>query len=261
MASGFLSAAMGGIGGAADAAQRQARGHIEDERKLDLTKQLSALEEQRELRLMEARERAGFAGKKRDIEELTPLRQEAERKGKQAEFEQDMGNAPRKTAAEVEAAKARRRAEGDVDREQVVAQGTDKKYLGAVRAKRQAEHIESAGSAASAEATRMDTASKRQMLQLRTALADQLARGDEQGAAATRRRIDALGYTPTAKNTVDYDLEEVTTETDPLGGPPIEKRKRIEKRRPDPTRPSSTGATAPAAPAANRPPLDSFFRK
>jgi hypothetical protein len=245
MAGGFLQAAMGGIGGAADAAQRQARGFIDDERRLNLDQQMSQLQEQREMRLMEARERASFASKKRDVTELGPERQRVEREGRQAEFEQDQQNAPRKAQTEAEASKIKSKA----DREAVAEKGRDKGYLGGVRAEAQARHVESASSAASAEATRLDTATKRQLLSLKTKMADQLAKGDTSGAEGTQRQIEALGYTPSGKGNTEYDVEKVTTTPaldalgEPIEGKYIEKRERTERRRPSP---ASKGDNAPA---------------
>lgn len=64
------------IAGGAQALQGMAQGAIEDERRLDMTTQLGALEEQRAMRLEKYRQDLSLDGEKKRITELSPLQRE-----------------------------------------------------------------------------------------------------------------------------------------------------------------------------------------
>lgn len=255
MANGFLNAVMGGVGGAADATQRQARGYIEDERKLNMETQLGDIQEQRELRLAEAKQRMGRVEKDYD--------RKAGLENRQREFEQDEANAPTKRARDTADAEAKGRTARKLETET----SNDPEYLKGVRKKAQAGHVESASSVASAEAAREATRTAAQLRQLRTQMADAVAAGDTATADRLRNRIDALSYAGGKSAGQDYDIEKTITEpeVDELTGEPTGKMKtRTEttrRRKPDPVRATSSPSPAAAPAPANRPPLDSFFRK
>lgn len=81
-------------------------------------------------------------------------------------------------------------AASEAEREGLKALGTDKAALAGISAKARAGHIESASSAASAEATRADTKRKGEINKLLDDAANAEARGDTEGAERLRRQAD-----------------------------------------------------------------------
>lgn len=142
----------GAMSGAAKGAGQVADMMMEKENKLDLAREMSLIDEQKQLRIGEATAARDFEYKKRDISELEPLRTTAA-----VDREKAMG--PAKAAN----AKLQRVAEGEADIENLIAYGGNSKARAAVRAKAQDQHVESSASVAQAEATRYETSQKKEM--------------------------------------------------------------------------------------------------
>jgi hypothetical protein len=178
----------GALGGLAKAAGGIAEGHIQNEQRLDLQRELSAIEEQRQMRISEAQERI-------------------RRGGRQADIDQDLAAAPRRTAAEVdrlrtvkpvetelEADRTRRvgAAKGETDRAQEAAFGTDKAAQAGVRARAQASDMGAGERALRAQelaASNEDRALVRSLLKQAAA---ERASGNEDGAAQTEAIVRTL---------------------------------------------------------------------
>lgn len=132
-----------GVGGAAEASQGIVRGYIDDERKVGVAKQLADIDEEKQMRIEEARRNAKYDD---DVRRSNPDGDLAlnERQNKRLDKTQEL----------------------DIDREETIRRGNDKGYLGSIRNQAQAKHIESADSVASAETKREELKLKRQRGQL-----------------------------------------------------------------------------------------------
>jgi hypothetical protein len=231
----------GAVAGGAGAAQDMARGAIEDERKLSLTDQLSAIEEKRQMRIAEAAE----------------LRRRA---GRQADTEQDLANAPRVRESAVADKRAVGTAAADVEREATIAAGSDPSYLKskkAIAVAGQAPERYSPDTLARAELTRIqvgDEKKRRELLDRKADIESGSLRGDQRARALKQidQQLAQLERATAGKKVDEYDTEKVREETsvDPLTGEPTTKtvRERIEKRRPTPGKKEEPAAAAPEAP-------------
>lgn len=249
----------GALGGLADAAQGQARGYIEDERKTTVAQQLSDIEELRQMRIAQASE---------------ALR----RGGRQADFEQDMGNAPRRfeTAAQGErvvgAAKNEVAVQGEKDmgpvraaNEGLVSRAKGKAELqntadyattpgarAGVRAKAQDQHIESSATLAQAELARLSLQERKDYAalvdQYYSLDDDQQMTPEEKKAAKDRlqRKMEQLKLKATggAKDP-ELDTVRVTEESEDPDTGKKTKIEKTERRRPGN---SSEKTTLPEAP-------------
>ncbi len=214
----------GAIAGAAGAAQDMAKGYIEDERRVSVQQQLSQIEEQRQLRIEEARERM-------------------RRTGRQADFEQDVANAPKRAeteaaskrvvgAAENEVAAGReglvRGAAAEAERKAAGAYAADPTARAGVRAKAAdtaaPDRGQSAVNAANAARLREEAADRAEKRRLQT----ELETAPPERAAQIERRLRVLdGKSPVAES----DTVEVTTKGYDEAGNEVTTKK-VEKRKP-----------------------------
>lgn len=182
----------GAIGGLAKGAGEIAGGHIKNEMEVDLRKQLSDLEEQRQMRIMEATERN-------------------RRAGRQADFEQDVANAPTRTRLKIDELKATKPVEtdlevertrkvgaatGETQREQEAAFADDPKAQAGVRARAKASDLGAAERAlrieelkVRIEEARLSAADKREMRDMLNQAAELKAGGNDDAA---QQIIDTL---------------------------------------------------------------------
>lgn len=192
MARGLIEGALGGL---AQAAGGIAEGHIKNEQELDLRKELSAIEEQRQMRIMEATE-------------------SRRRSGRQADFDQDLANAPKRNQAEVDRIKTVGPAEtdtavdrakkvgtatGETAREQEAAFGKDPAAQAGVRARAKASDMGGAERALRAQELQLridelkaSTEDKAQMRGLLNQAAEQRASGNDDAADQIERQVQTL---------------------------------------------------------------------
>lgn len=224
----------GGLAGGAAAAQGMAQGAIDDERRLSVAEQLSAMEEKRQQRIAEAAE----------------VRR---RSGRQADFEQDVTNAPRLRETAVADKAAVADATAAAERRATTAAGSDPEYLKGKKAIAEAGRAPerySPETLAQAELTRMkigDERKRRELLNQRAEIESGSMRGDQRAQAVKRidQQLAQLERAVTGgKKTDEYDIERVveTEKPDPTTGETVRER-RVEttnKRRP------TAGAGKPA---------------
>lgn len=182
MARGLIEGALGGL---AQAAGGIAEGHIKNEQELDLRKELSAIEEQRQMRIMEATE-------------------SRRRSGRQADFDQDLANAPKRNQAEVDRVKTVGPAETDAavdrakkvgaatgatQREQEAAFGNDPAAQAGVRARAKASDMGAGERSLRNEELRLridelkvSAAEKREMREMLNQAAEERASGNDDAA-------------------------------------------------------------------------------
>lgn len=159
----------GALKGAGEGYATYAKGEMENQQRLDYATKILELQEQKELRVDEIRRGRDFADKKRDIEELDPMRIQskvsetkavgAAQTGVEVAREGELG--PVKTANAVAQATAlgpvQATNEGllvgartEAERKGQAAYGQDRQAREGVRARARDQHVESAGSAAQA---------------------------------------------------------------------------------------------------------------
>lgn len=220
MANGLIAGAFKGL---ADAAGGLAQGYIEDERKLNYQQQLSAMEEQRQMRIEQYRQKLGLDTR-------------------QKEFEQDIANAPRKTAANVANTRATKQAELDIEREDTVKRGADPDYLKGKKALVNAGRADpqySPDTLANAELTRIkvkDEQRRRQLLDERTQVEEGNLRGDQRERAIKRidRELAALAGITNKKPMDETDTEKVIEKKYDEMGNVVTQTERVEKRKAKP---------------------------
>lgn len=185
MGSGLIQGALGGL---AKAAGDISGGYIKNEQEVDLRKELSAIEEQRQLRIQESQER---------------IRQS----GRQADFEQNLTNAPRQTesditrmkaVAPVEAGNAAARekavgaARGESERSNEAAFADDKAAQAGVRAKTAAQDLGAGERALRMKELEASIADKATVRDLLKQAAEQRAGGNEDGAKQIEEQVRTL---------------------------------------------------------------------
>jgi hypothetical protein len=234
----------GALRGAADAVGDIAEGHIRDERELNLAEARSKIEEQRQLRIEAARQKMGL-------------------ETRQAEFDQDEKNAPRRTASAIADARAKGIVKTEMDIEDAKKRGADPEYLKAEKAKANASRPDAQyapGTYAEAQLKQMlvdDEKRRRQLLDQRAEIEQAPSmRGDQRERAIKRidRELEVLNSgkkksdeTDTVKRTKEeYSYDEAGNKTG------VDRLESIEKRRAPP--PSQrTPKEAPSASKEVRP--------
>lgn len=196
MARGLIDGALKGL---VDAAGGIAQGHIQNEQKVDLQRELSAIEEQRQMRIAEAQE-------------------QLRRRGRQADFDQDITNAPQRTQVEIDRTKALApvqtevevartkavgAAKGETDRANDAALGKDPAALAGIRAKTVAQDTGAGERALRMKALQADIADKETVRGLLQQAAELRAGGNDDAAKQIEeqvRTLQGLG----AKDTKSY---------------------------------------------------------
>jgi hypothetical protein len=195
MAVNFGGILAGALGGAGAAIQGQAQGQIADERKLNLEQQLSAMEEERQMRIAEANE-------------------QRRRSGSAYDFGQKVANAPQETQMTVDRAGALAKGATQAQLDADAAYGQNPEARAGVRAKAQDQHIESSGSAAEGELKRMalENEKKRQaLLSRREDIVAGNLRGDQRARALEQvdQQLTALDIARNGKKNEDINTDQV----------------------------------------------------
>lgn len=247
MAAGLIA---GAFKGAADAVGGIAEGHIQDERKLSMEQQLSQMEEQRQMRIDEAREQRRV-------------------KGRQSDIDQDIASAPRKAAAEADAIKVTGRAKADTERAGLIAKAGDPDYLKGAKAVANAERPDprySPSEVAGAELTRVklaDEKRRRELLEQRDQIESSPSmRGDQRAKALARidKEYERLtGLAPGKKAPSETDTVRVTEKKYDDAGNVTREEQRTERR--DAPPPSQRGKKPPASPSYAPAPTDMAKRE
>jgi hypothetical protein len=201
---GIIAGALGGVGSAvakigAEEMAQQNRMAVYDkqaeleERKLRLADELSRSRAEWEVST------DGLGGKKIEFETERTAKVGAAQTGVEVERERTLAPERRKNA--VDQAVAVKTAEGNLEREQTIARGTDKQYLAAFRAMNDAK--ESSASRASAAAAFYELTRKRTADKLRDQAADALKAGDKESADNLIRQADVVVGKVSAKSYSD----------------------------------------------------------
>jgi hypothetical protein len=201
---GIIAGALGGVGSAvakigAEEMAQQNRMAVYDkqaeleERKMRLADELSRSRAEWEVST------DGLGGKKIEFETQRTAKVGAAQTGVEVERERTL--APERQKSAVNQAVAVKTAEGNLEREQTIARGTDKQYLAAFRAMNDAK--ESSASRASAAAAFYELTRKRTADKLRDQAADALKAGDKESADNLIRQADVVVGKVSAKSYSD----------------------------------------------------------
>ena len=171
----------GAVGGGAQVVGQQANAMIEDQRKLSIAEQLAALDEARQMRVMEAQgqQQSKFA------DEQVGRQSKAAAAERQAGFDFKVANQD----AEIGMATKAGKAASEIEKAEMISKGKDPAYLSAVQALARAQKTpESAGSLAQAALASFELDQKRQLAKDQQALVDASTPEEEDAA---RKRIAA----------------------------------------------------------------------
>lgn len=209
-----------GVGGAAEASQGIVRGYIDDERKIEVSKALADIDEEKQLRIEEVRRNAKYDD---DVRRSNPTGElaTAERENKRLDKTQEL----------------------ELDRNETITRGNDKGYLGAKRNMAQATHIESADSVASAAIKREELQLKRKRGQL---FDNVVNAGTPEERAAAERDLQMFDAKYGNASGGDQDVVKVTEEKFNDDGSTT-KTESTQKRRATPV-----GTAAPTQPSGAR---------
>lgn len=210
-----------------------------------LMDQQSELETQKALRLAEFQEKYKIAAEDRGIKNRTTERglmfaESVERapqlrdiKAADRKAEKMVDYDPEVTDAQLTAEEKKARSKAQIEREEMIASGSDPAYLKAKRNLAQATHIEGLGSVATAELAKYGLAEKQKV----ASLIDEFESADTkpERKAQIKESLTVRGIIKPG----EFDTEKVTEESYDANGNLI-KRERTQKRRAD-------GSTAPAA--------------
>jgi hypothetical protein len=209
-----------------------------------LMDQQSELETQKALRLAEFQEKYKIAAEDRGIKNRTTERglmfaESVERapqlrdiKAADRKAEKMVDYDPEVTDAQLTAEEKKARSKAQIEREEMIASGSDPAYLKAKRNLAQATHIEGLGSVATAELAKYGLAEKQKV----ASLIDEFESADTkpERKAQIKESLTVRGIIKPG----EFDTEKVTEESYDANGNLI-KRERTQKRRAD-------GSTAPA---------------
>lgn len=188
----------GVMGGGAKGYGQYAESELKKQQELDLKKQLLEAQTEKELRIDEIKRTRDFSDKKRDIEELDPLRRESKaadtRVVGQAETEVMAGREDALRAGKIQTAKDTALAAGEAERANMAALGKDRAALGGISAKARASHVDGVGSVAQANLANFELGQKKAVASLRQELA-QTPADDPRRAEIERRIRDITGST------------------------------------------------------------------
>lgn len=153
---GLLAGAMKGVG---EGYSTVAKGELENQQKLDYQQRYLEMLEEKEKRIAEHQSDVNIKGKIREVKEVEPLKTDVE-----------VAREDALRPGKIQTAKDVKVAEGQVERENATALGQDKGALAGMRAKAQAQHVESAGSVAQANLANFELTQKKAQADLRKQL-------------------------------------------------------------------------------------------
>lgn len=188
----------GVMGGAAKGYGQYAESELKRQQELDLKKQLLEAQTEKELRIDEIKRTRDFSDKKREIEEIDPMRHQSEANKTRivgaAETEELANRENALRAGKIQTAKDTALASGEAERFNLAALGKDPAALGGISAKARAGHVDGVGSVAQANLANFELGQKKAVAGLRQELA-QTPADDPRRAEIERRIRDITGAT------------------------------------------------------------------
>ena len=188
----------GVMGGAAKGYGQYAESELKKQQELDLKKQMLEAETEKQLRIDEIKRSRDFSDKKRDIEEIDPLRHQSEANKTRIVGEAETGELARREdvlrPGKIKTSKDSAMAAGEAERANMAALGKDRSALAGIGAKARAGHIESSGSVAQAQLARFELGQRQAVAGLRQELS-QLPSDDQRRPEIERAIRDITGGT------------------------------------------------------------------